>query len=495
MAQDSVGMATDGDSSYESVEGAAPNAAPSPRDTPESFSRQNSENRDKTFRKLKIDKIEEILEKLKKPIGSSSGEVDARSRVKTKGLPGLKKSERLGLTNKLRQLCITRFGLVSTELRQKVWPIIFGIDVEKLPAKPNRKEVRENQWYNQVKLDVDRSASRIPSNLSAEQKDNMQEQLTDLILHILCKNPDLHYYQGYHDITITILQVCGLRLAMPVAEKLTTEYLKDFMQQTMDSTRIVLDMIFPLINELDPELLCFLKDSEVGSYFALSWLLTWYGHVIKDLKRTCRVYDFFIASHPAMPIYLAAEIILHRREEILSTECDMPSVHHLLTSLASKQLPDDELIENAVLVFIEKPPSNIAIENDELKIYKDLFMAKQQESSPSLFDALDLSPNSGSSSNGVDIVTDINRNLLKLRINESPDGPLREGSFIVRRRNELLKKQRSSYRRRTMTEASANNPAPRGFAKRALRFVGVSGVAAIAVAVISFWIQHANEFT
>jgi len=395
------------------------------------------------------------------------------------------------LTNRLRQLCFTKFGLVSTELRQKVWPIILNVDLDRIPAKPNRAEVRENQWYTQVKLDVDRSASRIPSNLSAEQKETMQEQLMDLILHILCRHPELHYYQGYHDITITILQVCGLRLAMPVAERLTLGYLKDFMQQTMDSTRLVLEIIFPLIKELDPELHCFLVDSEVGSYFALSWLLTWYGHVIKDLKRTCRVYDFFLASHPAMPIYLAAEIILHRREEILSTECDMPSVHHLLTSLASVHLPDDELIENAVLVFIEKPPSNITLEHEELKFYKELFMAKQQESSPSLFEALDISPTSPTSSREFDL-TDINKNILKLRLADPPPGPDRERSFIARRRAELLKKQRSAYRQRTMTENS-QAIGPRSFGRKLVRFVGAGGVAAIAVAVVSFWIQHIDH--
>jgi len=323
----------------------------------------------KKLRNEKIKTITTILQKLKKG--------------------GLHKSERTDLTNQLRQHCISRHGLISKELRQKSWPLIFGIDCQKLPSKPNRALVRENQWFNQVKLDVDRSVSRIEKGLPKNQQEVLQENLTDLILHILVRNPELHYYQGYHDIAITILQVCGLRLAMPVVEKLTKDYLRDFMQKTMDSTKVVLEMIFPLISDMDPVLHEFLEESEVGSYFALSWLLTWYGHVMKDLKRTSRIYDFFIASHPAMPIYLAAEIILHRREEILATECDMPSVHHLLTSLASTELPDDELIENAVRVFVEKPPSSLPIEHEELSFYKQLFMARATERSSTLHHAVD----------------------------------------------------------------------------------------------------------
>ena len=34
----------------------------------------------------------------------------------------------------------------------------------------------------------------------------------DLILWVLEQEDDLHYYQGYHDICVTVLQVCGARL-------------------------------------------------------------------------------------------------------------------------------------------------------------------------------------------------------------------------------------------------------------------------------------------
>ena len=208
------------------------------------------------------------------------------------------KAVKSSLIKKLRKFSISKYGLVSKELRAKVWPLILSIDTTKLPPKPTRVKVRKNKWFNQVKLDVDRCISRLPKNLPSDQTLVLQDNLIDLILHIMEAHPELNYYQGYHDITITILQVCGLRLAVPVAEKLTMSNLKDFMQETMDSTKLVLNLIFPIISVADPELYYFLQMSEVGSYFALSWLITWYGHVMKDLKRTSRIYDFFMASHP-----------------------------------------------------------------------------------------------------------------------------------------------------------------------------------------------------
>ena len=51
--------------------------------------------------------------------------------------------------------------------------------------------------------------------------------------------------------------------------------------------------------------------SEVGTMFCLSWLITWYGHVLGEFQQIVRLYDFFMACHPLMPIYLAADVSTH----------------------------------------------------------------------------------------------------------------------------------------------------------------------------------------
>lgn len=48
--------------------------------------------------------------------------------------------------------------------------------------------------------------------------------------------------------------------------------------------------------------------AEVGTVFALSWLITWFGHVLSDFRHVVRLYDFFLACHPLMPIYFAAVV-------------------------------------------------------------------------------------------------------------------------------------------------------------------------------------------
>lgn len=59
-----------------------------------------------------------------------------------------------------------------------------------------------------------------------DQREGLQEELIDIILHVLQRNPQLHYYQGYHDIVVTFLLVVGDRLATALVEKLSTHHLR-----------------------------------------------------------------------------------------------------------------------------------------------------------------------------------------------------------------------------------------------------------------------------
>lgn len=146
---------------------------------------------------------------------------------------------------------------------------------------------------------------------------------------------------------------------------------------------------------------CLSFRAEVGTIFALSWLITWFGHVLSESKHTLRLYDFFLSSHPLMPIYLAAavrtgrcqqggnrglvaaprvceassgshaqvlkpltrpsapQIVLHREKEVKQTECDMAMVHHLLSRIP-QDLPYELLICQARDLFDQYPPSLLA---------------------------------------------------------------------------------------------------------------------------------------
>ncbi|XP_030076730.1 TBC1 domain family member 20 isoform X2 [Microcaecilia unicolor] len=302
--------------------------------------------------------------------GSEAERGRSRSRSGATEHNGLRKKEKLlemtrALTSDpvaidvLRRAAVSRGGLLTDEMRRRVWPKLLSINVFNLPPKPG-KAIRENHKdYNQVLMDVRRSLQRFPKGMREEQCQVLQEQLIDTILYILKGHPELHYYQGYHDIAVTLLLVVGERMGIAMLEKLSAHHLRDFMDPTMDSTKHILNYLMPILKRESPRLHDFMCRAEVGTVFALSWLITWYGHVLSNFQHILRLYDFFLASHPLMAIYFAAVIVLHREQEVLDCDCDMASVHHLLSRIP-QDLPYETLISQADELFQHHPPYDLA---------------------------------------------------------------------------------------------------------------------------------------
>ncbi|OCT61973.1 TBC1 domain family member 20 L homeolog isoform X1 [Xenopus laevis] len=261
----------------------------------------------------------------------------------------------------LRRMAISEGGLLTDQIRCQVWPRLLNVSVEQLPPAAGPELRVGNKDYQQVLLDVRRSLRRFPPGMPLSEREDLQEQLIDIILQVLSQNPQLHYYQGYHDIVVTFLLVVGSRLATVLVDKLSTHHLRDFMDPTMDNTKHILNYLMPIIELVNPSLYDFMQRAEVGTIFALSWLITWFGHVLSDFPQVVRLYDFFLACHPLMPIYFAAVIVLHREEEVLECECDMASVHHLLSKIP-QDLPYEILISRAGDLFVQFPPSELSRE-------------------------------------------------------------------------------------------------------------------------------------
>lgn len=62
--------------------------------------------------------------------------------------------------------------------------------------------------------------------MRVDEREVLQEQLIDIILYVLRRNPQLHYYQGYHDIVVTFLLVVGERMTIALMEKLSSHHLR-----------------------------------------------------------------------------------------------------------------------------------------------------------------------------------------------------------------------------------------------------------------------------
>lgn len=65
-----------------------------------------------------------------------------------------------------------------------------------------------------------------PSGMPARERAVLQEQLIDIILEVLKGNPQLHYYQGYHDVAVSLLLVVGERMAIAMLDTLSNFHLR-----------------------------------------------------------------------------------------------------------------------------------------------------------------------------------------------------------------------------------------------------------------------------
>merc|ERR1719220_1018728 len=143
------------------------------------------------------------------------------------------------------------------------------------------------------------------------------------------------------------------------------------MQPSMEQTMSLLQLMYPLLRQANPALHSHLVRAELGTVFALPWLITWFGHVLPNYKDVVRLYDFFLAGPPLMPIYLAAAIVLHREEEILSADCEMSAIHGLLSRIPVN-LPFETLLVDCQSLYERFPPYTIQAEAERE-------LAKQRE--------------------------------------------------------------------------------------------------------------------
>jgi len=244
---------------------------------------------------------------------------------------------------------ISRFGFLTDKIRRLVWPKLARVDVIESSPRPDEDTMKNHKSYTQVTLDVARSIKRFPPSIEEEQRIALQDKLIKLIMRILIKNPNFYYYQGYHDICITFLLILGEENAFHVVDAISKSHLELFMNKTIDKTIDVMDYIFIIIHKECPELRAFLDKSEVGNIFALSWIITWFSHVLQNFKVVGRLFDLFLASHSLLPIYLTSAIVLHKKEAILELDCDVATVHLFLNQIVESEesLPFEDLIIKA----------------------------------------------------------------------------------------------------------------------------------------------------
>lgn len=261
----------------------------------------------------------------------------------------------------VRALSLSEGGLLTNKYRQHLWLKCLG-----LPRKGMELEtdITDFQDYTQVLLDVHRCHSRLPKDIKNKRVRSIKRDLSRVIINSLAlqydgedvvQTCDRHYYQGYHDVSLTLYYVLGERNATRAMSVLCEHHVSSHIRTNLDETSDQMKLIIPLVSQRCPELAEFILMSDAGTMFSLSWIITWFAYVLNDEAAIARLYDVFITSPPLMPVYMSAAVVLYRRREVMEVECELSAVHKVLHTLP-QDLPWELLIREADVLLAEYPP-------------------------------------------------------------------------------------------------------------------------------------------
>ncbi|CEF70801.1 TBC1 domain family member 20 [Strongyloides ratti] len=287
----------------------------------------------------------------------------------------------------LRKFAISPGGLILDEYREKIWPILAryypsdldyfknddedddsdleydtvsstcNIECDDEYIEPTIEMLQLHKDWKQVQLDVNRTLERFPPFIDEENRKKLMKELTPFIIRILSRNKKFHYYQGFHDVCLTIVLAVGLDIGYQVCKSLTrkgvfSKYLKKTLEESVLKE---LELMFPIFFKRSKIIDKTLKESNMTCIFALSWPLTWLSHSLQNYKHIVLCFDFFLSSHSLMPIYLSSALILSREEEIRLCEKDMGLLYGVLNKIP-KNCRIPEIIAEAQNLFDDYPP-------------------------------------------------------------------------------------------------------------------------------------------
>ncbi|KAE8450542.1 hypothetical protein EG329_006273 [Mollisiaceae sp. DMI_Dod_QoI] len=262
----------------------------------------------------------------------------------------------------LRKLATSEGGLVSDDVRRQAWPLLLGYaspdgELKDIQDADSWRKLPKHRDEDQVRLDVDRSFIYYPSDQSSKDLDRRKAELSDLITEVLRRQPYLSYFQGYHDICQVFLLVLEPRSRAPAVARLSALRIRDFMLPTFAQALAQLHLIPSILYAVDPTLWEHLSATQ--PFFALSGTLTMYAHDIQEYGDIARLFDVLLAREAVFSVYMFAQIVLQRSEELFETPADEPEMLHSILSKLPKPLDLETLIINTMILFEKHPPESL----------------------------------------------------------------------------------------------------------------------------------------
>jgi hypothetical protein len=101
-------------------------------------------------------------------------------------------------------------------------------------------------------------------------------------------------------------------------------------------------------------------DAQLPPFFALSWFMTWFSHDFNAVSAIARMFDFFLSSHPLMPVYASCAAIHLMRDDLLALRgadgLEIGPVHAFFREINEHKISVPKLIDTSLQLFQETPP-------------------------------------------------------------------------------------------------------------------------------------------
>ncbi|KAJ6784234.1 hypothetical protein PWT90_10324 [Aphanocladium album] len=276
--------------------------------------------------------------------------------------------------SELQRLAESAGGFLTDSLRQLAWPILLGLPApttddnnELLPESADKgswKELPRHRDEDQVQLDFQSKLPSLqsvltcgakPPDLSDSDLERRRAQLSALISQVLRTCPYLCYFQGYHDICQVLLLVLRPAWAPSCVARLSVLRIRDFMLPNLGPTTAQLRLLPDILGRADPALRRHVASIE--PFYALAGTLTMYAHNIEAYHDIARLFDVLLAREPVFSIYMFAQIVMDRRDEIF--DIDEPDLLQVILARIPAKMDLDALIARSAKLFDAHPPEKL----------------------------------------------------------------------------------------------------------------------------------------
>lgn len=139
--------------------------------------------------------------------------------------------------------------------------------------------------------------------------------------------------------------------------RLSVLRIRDFMLTNLEPTIAQLRLIPDILAAADPSLRHHLAGTE--PFYALAGTLTMYAHDVQAYGDIARLFDVLLTREPVFSVYMFAQIVLARRDELFDQAEDDPSMLHLILAKLPQDMDIEKLIADTIGLYRRHPPDSL----------------------------------------------------------------------------------------------------------------------------------------